>query len=209
MERDQYSAGDDEYGTPTNNGFFGPDAVESAARVEPLPHAPRRMSADLDYTAAAGREVSDESGTWYLTPLAAFGAAVALAFGMFAGGNLLLKYGDQITALWSGRNYSPMVAERAFAGATLRPASPRPVHKPKTAETLPVEQQADFAESPEDFPAELPDEFFEDRQDRNDKRYEVSGVDRDKRFKDLEKIRERQQKNLKDFLDSIENSEDN
>ena len=210
MERYQYSANDDAYGAVTNNGLFGRDAVEAAAPVEPLPDTPPRFEVNVDDVAATPNS-NDESGAWYLTPLAAFGAAVALALGVFAGGNLLLNYGDQISAFWNGHDDPPVIAERAFAGAvtSIRLDRPRPIRRPKTEVTLPDGPEAEFVESAEDSTAELPDEFFEESPDRAVKHHEAAGADRTKRFKDLEKIRERNREGLKRFLELNGESEDN
>lgn len=208
MERDRYNLKRAAYGAVTNGGFFGRDAVETAARVEPLHAAPARH--DVREVDRVPR-MTGESGAWYLTPLAAFGAAAALAFGMFAGGNLLLNYDDRLSAFWNGDNDRPVIAERAFAGAvaTLRPTPPRPTRKLKNAETMPVEHEADIEVISEALPAELPDEFFEDGPDRDAEQHEMTRSGREKRFKELEKIRNRQQKNLKDFLETTSDLEAN
>ena len=191
-----------------NNGLFGPDAVETAAFVEPIKQTHRQVVVVQDTEFTARRGTGRGSGSRYLTPFAAFGAAAAMAFGMFVGGNLLLNYGDQISALFNGTEERPLVAERAFAGAVaaLHTSRPRAVQKSKTAEAQPVDQPAEMEVISQDVSLDLPAELND--APPTEPREEVRN-DRGARFRNLERIRDRQQKNLKEFLESSDDVADN
>ena len=208
MERERYNNNDDAYDAMTGESLFGLEAVAAAAPVEPIARRPRRLIVEPRRRRTA-RRASGESGSWYLTPLAAFGAAAAMAFGMFAGGNVLLSYDDRISAFFNGRGEPSLAVRRAFAGGTVaEPRRPQTnlTRKPKSAEPLPVEHETEIEVISEADPLESPDVIYETP--RSDQREEARG-DRDKRFKDLEKLRDRQQKNLKEYLESADAQLDN
>ena len=214
MERERYISNESAYGAATGESLFGLDAVAKASPVEPLPPPQERIVVDLYCDTAVHSRSGHLSGVRYLTSLAAFVAALALAAGVFAGGNLLLNYGDQFARFWNGGSETPLVTDAAASGAVAqfrseRPRRTRVVAKADQTKAAPAFSGANFEQLSEEPPAELPAGYFEDRDPREGFPRAGKGGERDKDRRQMKKTRTREPEDLKELVETIERWEGN